>query len=320
VRDYLDDFRTADLDAIRKLLADNDQRLSLPKKGFLRFREPYETVLDLRAHFTDFSSDVVRIGKRDELSNEDHRRVYETLRAFMPWRKGPFEVFGIEIDAEWRSERKWRRVLPHLPELAGKVVADIGSNNGYYMFRMAHYQPRCVIGFEPMIQHYYAFQTLKHLAGAANLHTELLGVEQVGLFAECFDVVFAMGILYHRISPIEALREIRQAMRPGGVLIVESQAIPGEEPVALFPESRYAKAPGTYFVPTASCLRNWMIRAGFAEIEVFDAHPMSSEEQRRTDWMTFESYADFIDPDDPSRTIEGYPAPLRVFLKGMHGG
>ncbi len=34
-------------------------------------------------------------------------------------------------------------------------------------------------------------------------------------------------------------------MKKGGTLIVESQAIPGEEAVALFPERRYAKAPGT---------------------------------------------------------------------------
>ena len=45
---------------------------------------------------------------------------------------------------------------------------------------------------------------------------------------------------------------------------------------------------------------------------------MSSDEQRKTDWMTFESYSDFIDPSDPSKTIEGYPAPLRVFLKGIN--
>ncbi len=47
---------------------------------------------------------------------------------------------------------------------------------------------------------------------------------------------------------------------------------------------------------------------------------MSNQEQRRTPWMDFESYAEFIDPDDPARTVEGYPAPIRVFLKGMNPG
>ena len=124
-----------------------------------------------------------------------------------------------------------------------------------------------------------------------------------------------MGILYHRSAPVEVLREIRTAMKPGGVLIVESQGIPGKEPWAFFPEQRYAKVPGTYFVPTAACLSNWLSRAGFAAVKIFFSHPMSSKEQRRTEWMVFESYEDFIDKADPSLTVEGYPAPVRIFAR-----
>ncbi len=38
------------------------------------------------------------------------------------------------------------------------------------------------------------------------------------------------------------------------------------------------------------------------------------EEQRKTDWMENESLIDFLDPNDTSKTIEGYPAPLRAIL------
>lgn len=41
---------------------------------------------------------------------------------------------------------------------------------------------------------------------------------------------------------------------------------------------------------------------------------MNSSEQRKTEWMIFESYDDFIHPEDPTLTIEGYPAPWRVFF------
>ncbi len=316
--DYLDQLPHARHAAIRSRREENRGLLASAQKGVVRFREPFESVAHLRARALDLGGDVVRIGAADELDTEARQTVLRALRAFMPWRKGPFAVFGVDIDAEWRSQRKWQRLLPVLPDLAGKVVADIGSNNGYYLFRMAHHRPRLAIGFEPYLQHYFAFQTLNQLAGLANLHTELMGVEEVGLFANCFDVVFLMGIVYHRVSPIDSLREVRRAMRPGGTLIVESQAIPGDEPVALFPEKTYAKVPGTYFVPTGACLVNWMKRAGFREVELFASHPMSSEEQRRTDWMTFESYADFMDPADPSRTVEGYPAPWRVFARGRN--
>jgi tRNA (mo5U34)-methyltransferase len=224
-------------------------------------------------------------------------------------------VFGIDIDAEWRSERKWNRILPELPELAGRVVADIGSNNGYYLFRMAAHQPSFALGFEPYVQHYYTFHTLNSFAGQERLHTELLGIEHLPLFPGCFDVIFCLGILYHRPSPLEALRDLHTALVPGGQLILESQAIPGAEPVALFPERTYAKVPGTWFVPTASCLHNWLTRSGFRRVRLFCEHAMSGAEQRRTAWMHYESYEDFIDKENPLHTIEGYPAPRRVFFR-----
>lgn len=315
---YLDLLPDADTRSIKALLQEKALWLAQPKKGVERFRLPFERVQHIRAAQHDFSGDIVKIGKADELSGEERQRVYKTLRDFMPWRKGPFEIFGILIDAEWRSERKWNRVIPELPDLRGKIIADIGCNNGYYMFRMADHDPRLVIGFEPYLQHYFTFKTLNSFAGCENLCCELLGVEDIGLFKNSFDVVFLMGILYHRSSPIEVLREIRTAMKPGGILIVESQGIPGEDPWALFPEHRYAKVPGTYFVPTGACLANWLARAGYADVKIFFSHPMSRSEQRRTDWMVFESYDDFIDQADPSLTVEGYPAPIRIFARAKN--
>lgn len=312
---YLNLFPDADHQSIKLMLQEKERWLDQNKKGVLRFRLPYESVRHIRAQEREFSGDVVKIGGAWELSEDDSTRVYNAMRSYMPWRKGPFEIFGIEIDAEWRSERKWNRVLPELPDLQGKVVADIGCNNGYYMFRMANYDPKLVVGFEPYLQHYFTFKTLNRFAGCENLVCELLGVEHISLFKQSFDVVFLMGILYHRASPIEVLREIRTAIKPGGVLIVESQGIPGDTPLALFPEQRYAKVPGTYFVPTCTCLANWLSRAGYEAVKIFFSHPMSSQEQRGTEWMVFESYADFIDKSDPTKTVEGYPAPLRIFAR-----
>lgn len=317
--DYRQLFPNAHHDALQKILDEKKQWVSRPKKGFLRYREPSETVRHLRASCCDFSGDVVKIGRADDIKPDERQQVLQTLRTFMPWRKGPFSVFGIDVDAEWRSERKWNRILPELPELAGKVIADIGCNNGYYMFRLAHHEPKMMLGFEPYVQHFYTFQTLNGFAGRNNLKVELLGIEHLDLFPECFDVLFCLGILYHRPSPIDALRDLYSALKPGGTVIIESQAIPGRDSIALFPERTYAKVPGTWFVPTASCLRNWLHRAGFTNINFFCSHAMSNKEQRKTDWMIFESYEDFIDKQNPELTIEGYPAPWRVFFKATRG-
>ena len=286
------------------------------KKGFLRYRNPYERLRQFKARHVNCSADHITIGRPDEISQDEQREIKSSLKSFMPWRKGPFSVFGVDVDAEWRSERKWQRIIPELPDLKGKIIADIGCNNGYYMFRMAESEPHLVLGFEPSVQHYYCFKALNSMAGMGQLDIDLLGIEHIKYFETCFDVIFLMGIIYHRPSPIDTLRDIYTALQRGGTLIVESQGIPGNEPMALFPDKTYAKVPGTYFVPTGACLCNWMKKAGFSDIIFFHSHPMSSDEQRQTDWMQFESYADFIDSNNPQKTVEGYPAPCRVFLTG----
>jgi tRNA (mo5U34)-methyltransferase len=314
--EYLDKLSaTIDRAAIEAVLAERQRWVNQQKKGFLRYRRPFEGLQQYRAQFVDCSGDTISIGSNSEVSGKEQSLIREQLQAFMPWRKGPFSVFGIDIDAEWRSGRKWRRLEPYLPDLKGKIIADIGCNNGYYMFRMAPAQPEFVLGFEPSVQHYYSFKALNSMAGFDNLDINLLGVEHIGLFKESFDVIFLMGIIYHRSSPLDVLNSVQSALKPGGSLIIESQALPGDQPLALFPDKTYAKAPGVYFVPTGSCLQNWLQRAGFDNVELFCSHPMTPDEQRRTDWMIFESYSDFLDPMDRMKTAEGYPAPWRVFLR-----
>lgn len=307
---------TAHFDAITREHLKKQQWVNQDKKGFLRYRTPCNALTRFEADHFDGSGDTVTIGNAEQVSPGDAHFIREQLKAFIPWRKGPFSIFGNEVDAEWRSERKWQRAVPQLPDLTGKMVADIGCNNGYYMFRMAPYGPRFVLGFEPSVQHYYCFKALNGMAGCKNLDIDLLGIEHLHFFESCFDVVFLMGIIYHRPSPIDTLRDIFLALKPGGTLLLETQGIPGEESVALFPDTTYAKVPGTYFVPTATCLENWMNKSGFQNVKLFFTHPMSSKEQRRTEWMEFESYSDFIDPERPEKTVEGYPAPHRFFIRG----
>lgn len=317
---YPDDLPlTTTRERLLSLIQERHRWVNQDKKGFLRYRTPMLEMAKFSADHVDCTGDVVTIGKKEEISTEEQQHIKKQLQAFMPWRKGPFDVFGIDIDAEWRSERKWQRLQSHLPDLEGKVIADIGCNNGYYMFRMAAHRPRFVLGLEPSVQHYYCFKALNAMAGFSNMEIDLLGVEHMNLFPATFDVIFLMGVIYHRASPMDVLRDILSALRPGGTLIIESQAIPGEEPYALFPEKTYAKAPGSYFIPTGKCLINWLSRAGFTDIELFNSHPMTENEQRRTEWMNFESYSNYIDPQDSSKTVEGYPAPLRIFLSARKG-
>lgn len=311
--DYLDLYGDRlDRDDILKLR--QERATSLFTAPLQPYIEAVRSLRELRSQYLNLSSDVVTLGRADELTPEQHQQVYSALRTFCPWKKGPFEVFGVTIDAEWRSDWKWARILPHIQPLGDRNVADIGCHNGYFMFRMAAQKPACVIGFEPVAKHFWNFQLLQNIAQQPQLTFELLGVEHIHLYAHFFDTIFCLGILYHHTDPIGLLHKMRHALAPQGELIIDCQGIPGDLPVALTPKKRYAQARGIWFLPTQSCLENWLSRAGFTQIDCFFAAPLSIQEQRRTEWAEVDSLQAFLKPDDSSLTIEGYPAPWRYYV------
>lgn len=283
------------------------------------YREAVEAIEDIATKWFDLSGSVVKIGRLGELSPDQQQRFEATLKTFCPWKKGPFELFGTFIDSEWRSHLKWERITPHIQPLKQRKVADIGCHNGYFMFRMAHQQPDCVIGFEPYAKHFWNFQLMQNLVGQDNLHFELLGVEHIDYYPQFFDTIFCLGILYHHTDPIGLLRKMRQALAPKGEIIIDCQGIPGEKAIALTPRQRYANAKGIWFLPTQSCLETWIIRAGFTKVRCIFAEPLSVEEQRRTPWANINSLQEFLNPQNPQETIEGYPAPWRYYAIAQRG-
>jgi len=80
------------------------------------------------------------------------------------------------------------------------------------------------------------------------------------------------------------------------------------------PPGRYAKMRNVWFLPSIAVMTLWLQRCGFTEIACVDVSSTSFEEQRSTEWMRFESLADFLDPNDRSKTAEGHPAPVRAIF------
>jgi len=276
-----------------------------------------DSMPNYKASTVDYSTSAVSIGKSEDLTNSEHELFIEKTKQLIPWRKGPFNLFGEFIDAEWRSDFKWERLVEHVDELEGKKVLDIGCNNGYFMFKMANQNPEMVLGIDPVLDYKTQFEFIQNYAQNPNLHFELFGVEHLPYFCDLFDVVFSMGIIYHHRHPLEQLINIRKSLVPGGQLILETIGIPGEDSIALFPEDRYAKMRNVFFVPTLSCLINWTKKAKFTDVEVISATPLTPEEQRLTDWCPppHQSLEEFMDPNDKSKTVEGHPAPMRFCIK-----
>ena len=249
----------------------------------------------------------------DNLTDKDEKYIYDSAKLMHPWRKGPFQVSKTFIDSEWRSYIKYDLLRPHF-NLKDKIVGDIGCNNGYYLFRMMEDNPKRLIGFDPAAITYCQFHFLNHFI-QSNIKYELLGVEHVEYYEHKFDVLFCLGVLYHRADPIGMLKSLFKGLNVGGELILDTFMIDGEEEVCLTPRDRYSKMANIYFIPTVNALKNWCYRAGFEELEVLNIVKTEPEEQRRTEWINTQSLTDFLDKENQNRTVEGYPAPKRVYLK-----
>lgn len=256
----------------------------------------------------------VRIGTKEDLSADAKNKLSAVLKGLHPWRKGPFDVFGIRIDCEWRSDLKWNRLQNRITPLENRKILDIGSSNGYYLFRMSSAGPRLALGLEPYLTFYYQFCALQQYLHLPHVHCLPIRFEDFPMLAEVFDTVFCMGILYHSRAPLDMLARIRRYLAREGELVLETLVIEDKDDRALCPYPRYAKMHNAYFLPSISCLTGWLRRVGFTDIRCLDVTRTTPEEQRQTEWMTFESLTDFLDPKDPTRTLEGYPAPVRAIL------
>lgn len=239
--------------------------------------------------------------------------VFDIAQELKPWRKGPFKVFDTFIDTEWKSFIKYNLLKPHF-NLKDKIVADIGCNNGYYLFRMLEQNPKKLVGFDPSVLYKQQFDFLNYFA-KTKISYELLGVEHLPFYEHKFDTLFCLGVLYHRPNPIGTLKDLLQGLEKGGELILDTFMIDGDEPVALSPGRTYSKIPNVYFVPTICALQNWFEKAKFSSFEILEVKKTDLEEQRKTDWIEGESLNNFLDPNDSNLTIEGYPAPKRVYVK-----
>lgn len=249
------------------------------------------------------------------MNDVDKKQLANVLEALIPWRKGPFNLCGIEINAEWRSDWKWTRLKDHISPLDGRLVLDVGCGNGYHMWRMLGNGAARVIGIDPSPRFSIQFEIVKRLAGSHYpINIIPTPVEALPRPMEAFDSLFSMGVIYHRRAPQEHILELKDCLRPGGEIILESLVVSGDATTCLVPESRYAKMRNVWAIPSSQLMQAWLEESGFVNVRLIDESPTTTEEQRSTDWMRFESLQDFLDPQDISKTIEGYPAPRRAIV------
>jgi len=238
----------------------------------------------------------------------------ETLMKLHPWRKGPLRLGGVRVDTEWRSDWKWDRIRPHI-DLRGQRVLDIGCGNGYFGLRMLEAGAGLVVGIDPMLLFIMQWLACRHFSGDIPNYVLPMGIEDLPEIPVAFDTVFSMGVLYHRKNPAHHLKRIRSLLAAGGSMVLETLVLPrGREDEILVPEERYARMRNVWALPGTDRLISWVREAGFDDCRLVDTTKTSTQEQRSTEWMQFESLDRTLDPENHSKTVEGYPAPVRAVL------
>ncbi|MDH5631414.1 MAG: tRNA 5-methoxyuridine(34)/uridine 5-oxyacetic acid(34) synthase CmoB [Gammaproteobacteria bacterium] len=269
---------------------------------------------DIAPDIIELDTDTIRIGSRQQLELTGYQQLEQALRQLHPWRKGPFELFGLHIDTEWHSDWKWQRLVDHVAPLKNRWVLDVGCGNGYHALRARGAGAARVIGIDPSLLFNYQYAALHKYIGNIPVDLLPLALEDFPANTAAFDTVFSMGVLYHRRSPLDHLLQLQQCLRPGGQLILETLVIEGGPRNCLVPGERYARMRNVWFLPSPDMLLGWLNRLGFADARVVDINITSTDEQRSTDWMRFESLADCLDQANPTLTVESYPRPARALV------
>ncbi|MFT7373007.1 MAG: tRNA (mo5U34)-methyltransferase [Oleiphilaceae bacterium] len=291
-----------------------EQKLQENPHGDLkRWQAAFDQLPDIEADQINLNQARVGASLNTALDDTSQKQLEDGLKGLLPWRKGPYELFGTHIETEWRSDWKWDRIKEHISPLKNRLILDVGCGSGYHCWRMLNEAPQHVIGIDPNFLFLFQFEALKKYCGVkAPIHLLPVRMEDVPEKLGAFDTTFSMGVLYHRRSPIDHLIELKDTLVKGGELVLETLVCDGELGFTLMPEDRYAMMRNVWSIPSIPTLALWLRRAGFENITCIESNQTSLDEQHSTDWMQYQSLKDFLDPNDTNLTIEGYPAPKRA--------
>lgn len=257
----------------------------------------------------DLTADAPRLSKA--LSAIEQQALTGSLQALIPWRKGPFAPCGLYLDSEWRSDWKYARLRRSGVDFHGKHVLDVGCGNGYFMLRMLGDGAALTIGVDPSWHYFAQFLALQKLYMAQQMAYLPLTLDDV--LPDEMDITLSMGVLYHRRDPLQHLWQLRETLRPGGHMVVETLVVSGDAQTVYLPPGRYAGMNNVWFLPSPAALCAWLVRLGLDVVYCSAAVATTAAEQRRTAWMPRHSLDDFMQPDYQA-TKEGLPAPQRVLI------
>lgn len=174
----------------------------------------------------------------------------------------------------WRTvENSAAYLAPHL--VPGARVLDVGSGPGTITIDLARrVRPGVVIGVDA------ADDVVAHAAGLAasqrveNVEFAVGDAYALAFADDSFDIVHAHQVLQHLARPVDALREFRRVLKPGGLLAVREVDYggviwsPASSGLSRWLELYHAVHAGNGGDPDAGRhLKRWAREAGFRHLE-----------------------------------------------------
>ncbi len=204
-------------------------------------------------------------------------------------------------------ERELARIS--LPDLRGKSVLDIGAYDGFFSFAAERLGASRVVALDNYVWFTDMAAYLKdwresqqtgrvlpppHLSRhfrpnelpgrkPFDLAHRALGSKVEPVVADfmtadlsklgTFDVVLFLGVLYHLEEPLTAVRRLRTVTAPGGLAVIETEAIAtlgleGQACCEFFPGAELNNDSSNWWSPNAKALEGMLRAAGFPEVTV----------------------------------------------------
>jgi tRNA (mo5U34)-methyltransferase len=181
----------------------------------------------------------------------------------------------------------WETIGRCLPaDLRGKSVLDVGCNAGFYAIEARRRGAARVLGVDGQRQHVRQAVFVRKVLGLDVEYRRMNVYELNRRAVGEFDVVLALGLIYHLKHLVLALENLFEVTRE--LLVVETAVMPPERTPASFPhplgeaEMRlhplaYVENPAgakeqvyNWFLPGVEALKALLRSTGFAEVEVVE--------------------------------------------------
>jgi SAM-dependent methyltransferase len=127
---------------------------------------------------------------------------------------------------ERETEERTDLVVQYLPLEADSVVADIGAGSGFFARRIAQRLPGGqVIAVDIQPEMLAILREIAVAEGIDNIETVLATEQSLNLAPGSIDIALFVDVYHELAQPLEVMRELRTALKPGGkVILIEYRA------------------------------------------------------------------------------------------------